>query len=280
MSVFDKKIIRISSKKKTTRDLLFDVPSDFIEFNNLIGLPKHPFTSHPMPMMPYQEEFLNLIPRDRNRIFHINKSRQIGMTELVLRVIAYHSFFKYKGGRVLIIAGTRVGTAAKMMARLKQLFWNISWAVSENHNKLSLKLANGTEIEALPSNSDAIRGYTQVRAIFVDEAAHFDLTDDSVVMDAIRPIVFTNRADLFLVSTPNGRRGFFYDIASSENEFHKIQRDYTSAIGWIYTKEEIEKELQRTDIDVDQEYRCQFTSPRNSVFGDRFTEDDYEDEAL
>ena len=29
----------------------------------------------------------------------------------------------------------------------------------------------------------------------------------------------------------------------------------------------MEKELQRTDIDVDQEYRCQFTSARSSIFG-------------
>ena len=36
------------------------------------------------------------------------------------------------------------------------------------------------------------------------------------------------------------------------------------------------QELKRTDIDVDQEYRCQFTSARNSIFGvitDESTED-------
>ena len=27
------------------------------------------------------------------------------------------------------------------------------------------------------------------------------------------------------------------------------------------------EELKRTDIDVDQEYRCQFTSARSSIFG-------------
>ena len=29
----------------------------------------------------------------------------------------------------------------------------------------------------------------------------------------------------------------------------------------------MEEELKRTDIDVDQEYRGQFTSARNSIFG-------------
>ena len=29
----------------------------------------------------------------------------------------------------------------------------------------------------------------------------------------------------------------------------------------------MEEELKRRDIDVDQEYRCQFTSSRSSIFG-------------
>lgn len=275
---FDYKTFSLAYKK--TRVQSADVPSDFVKFNELIGLPRNPSTAQLMPMMPYQQEFVKLIPKDRNKLFHINKSRQIGVTELVLRVIAYHSFFKYRGGKILIIAGTRIGTAAKLMSRLKQLFWNIPWAVADGHSKLVLRLVNGTEIEALPSNSDSIRGYTQVRAIFVDEAAHFDITDDSVVMDAIEPIVFTNKSDLFLVSTPNGRRGFFYDISNSQNEYHKIQWDYTVAIGWIYAKEEMQKELGRTDIDVSQEYCCQFTSATDSVFGDKLPEQDYEDDII
>ena len=122
-------------------------------------------------------------------------------------------------------------------------------------------------IEVLPSNSEAIRGYTKIRAIIVDEAAHFGLVDDRVVWDAIEPIVMTNKSDLFLVSTPRGQRGFFYDISISENDYKKLHYDFNNAIGWIYTREEMEEELKRTDIDVDQEYRCQFTSARNSIFG-------------
>ena len=29
----------------------------------------------------------------------------------------------------------------------------------------------------------------------------------------------------------------------------------------------MEQELKRTDLDVDQEYRCQYTSSRSSIFG-------------
>ena len=83
-----------------------------------------------------------------------------------------------------------------------------------------------------------------------------------------------------MVSTPNGRRGFFYNISESQNEYYKIKWDYTNAIGFIYEKDEIEKELKRKDIDTEQEYMCQFTTTRTSVFGSNFTIGSYEPEEM
>lgn len=244
-----------------------DFYHNFKKFNEKIGLPRLPSTGQTSQLMPYQLKFFKLIDKSKPQKFHINKSRQIGVTELILRILAFHCFNKYEGGKILIIAGTRINTAGKIMHRFKQLFSDIPGTVLESNHVLKLKLVNGTEIEALPSNSDAIRGDTKIRAILVDEAAHFNLNDDSVVLDAIQPIVFTNKADLFLVSTPNGPRGFFYHLADEENDYHKLEFDFHCAVGYIYSEEDIEKELERKDIDVDQEYLCKFTVGRDSYFG-------------
>ena len=236
-------------------------------FSHKVGLPEHPATLQPMKFMPHQDDLVKQALSEKHMKFHVNKSRQIGLTEICLRIIQYQVFHKYEGGRVMIIAGTREKTTKKVMGRLKQLFKPIMGTLEGNSNDLLIKLKNGSEIEGLPSNSEAIRGDTKIKAIFVEEAAHFGLVDDSVVLDAIEPIVMTNKSDLFLVSTPRGQRGFFYDINISENDYKKLHYDFNNAIGWIYTKEEMDEELKRTDIDVDQEYRCQFTSARNSIFG-------------
>ena len=236
-------------------------------FSHRVGLPKHPAKLQPMKFMPHQDDLVKQSMSSNHLKFHVNKSRQIGLTEICLRIVQYQMFHKYEGGRVMIIAGTREKTSKKVMGRLRQLFKPISGALEGGGNDLLITLKNGSVIEGLPSNSEAIRGDTKIRAIIVDEAAHFGLVDDSVVLDAIEPIVMTNKSDLFLVSTPRGQRGFFYDISISENDYKKLHYDYTNAIGWIYTREEMEEELKRTDIDVDQEYRCQFTSARNSIFG-------------
>ena len=236
-------------------------------FSHLVGLPKHPATLDPLKFMPHQEDLVKQACTNKHMKFHVNKSRQIGLTEIVLRIVQYLAFTKYAGGRIMIIAGTREKTTKKVMDRLKLLFQNIPECLAQGKNAMNIRMTNGTEFEGFPSNSDAIRGDTKIRAIVVDEAAHFNLTDDSVVMNAIEPIVLTNKSDLYLVSTPRGQRGFFYDIGISENDFKKLQYDYTCAIGWIYSKEDMEQELTRTDLDVDQEYRCQYTSSRSSIIG-------------
>ena len=220
-----------------------------------------------MKFMPHQIDLIKQSMSNKQLKFHINKSRQIGLTEIVLRIIQYQSFNKYAGGKILIIAGTREKTTKTVMNRLKSLFNEIRPTVKDDKNVLDITLMNGTQIEGKPSNSEAIRGETKIKAVVIDEAAHFAIIDDSVVLDAIEPILHTNKSDIFLVSTPRGQRGFFYDLSLSTSDYRKIQYDYTHAVGWIYSEKEMEEELKRRDIDVDQEYRCQFTSSRSSIFG-------------
>lgn len=264
-----------------------DIPDDFEKFNKLIGLPLHPATYQPIGLMPYQTNFHKKIPRDHQRKFHINKSRQMGFSETILRVIAYEAFHKYQGGQILIIAGTRQKTANKLMKRLRPMFdpigntvkgWSPGKRVMDIGAMELLELKNGTSIQALPSSIGSIRGDTKIKAVLIDEAAWFDLEDDSIVMDAVGPIIFTNQSDLFILSTPNGRRGFFYDLSKDPQDYMPLTYSYEHGLGFIYTQEQMDKELARTDIDVQQEYMNQFTTTRRSYYGDEFTEGTHEAE--
>jgi len=263
----------LESRNKTT---LLSIPQDFIQFNDLIGLPKHPATFEPMELMQYQKEFFNDIENTNYHKFHINKSRQIGFTELILRILAYRCFNKYKGGNIIIIAGTRELTAKVIMQRFKNLFYNISHEIS-NQSDITLELRNGTTITAYPSNSDSIRGLTKISAIFLDEAAHFNLIDDSKVMDSIQPIVDTNKSDLFMISTPNGPSGFFYDIQLTDNDFEKFSYDIHEAVGWLYSQDKANEMLENQTVDTDQEFLNKYTTGRDSIWGD-VTEDHRTDE--
>lgn len=242
-------------------------------------MPLHPATLQPMQYMSHQIQFVDYLTKDnRQKKIHVNKSRQIGFTEIVLRAIQYLSFNKYAGGKIMIIAGTREKTAKKIMKRLKQLFNNTPQYVKSSTD-LTIELTNGTIMEALPSNSEAIRGDTKIKCVFIDEAAHFNRIDDSIVMDAIRPIIMTNKSDFFVISTPNGPQGFFHGIEKdSASDYYMMKPSIWSAVGVIYSKEEAEAELLRTDVDVEQEYLNQYTTGRDSIFGKVMSED--EDDSL
>lgn len=275
------------------------IENEYVKFNIQIGNPKHPATLEPMPMMQWQVRFFDemVIAREKRKGLaplkvHENKSRQIGATDNGQRFFAFHgsgefeqrSRHWYIGKKIINIAGTREKTAKKIQTRLRALFNNIENTIADNGTDLWFKLKNGTEYEAMPSNSEAIRGDTKIGAIAVDEAAHFKLVDDSEVIDAIIPIVDTNLADLFLRSTPNGRRGFFYNIDVTENDFIKLKfpiwvAEQIAGIG-LYTHEQIDLALARKDIDVEQEYLNKYTTTRSSYYGDEFTQGEHEEEDL
>jgi len=255
---------KLLEKNKVTKQ---EIPQDFVKFNELIGLPKHPATFEAMELMPYQKNFFKSVTYTSNHLFHVNKSRQMGFTELILRILAYRCFNKYKGGKIVIIAGTREKTTKKIMLRFKELFRNIPHTIKKSTDALVLELTNGTVIEGLPANPEAITGDTKIKCIFMDEAAKWNLVEDIAVMNAIKPIVDTNNSDLFMISTPKGPRGFFYNIDIEENDFQKFTYDIWEAVGSIYTDEKAEEMLADTVLDTDQEYLNKYTTGRDSIWG-------------
>lgn len=261
----------------------YDIPDDFEQFNKLIGLPKHPATLEPMMLMPYQLRFYKTISETKHHKFHINKARQMGFSELVLRIASYRAFGKYQGKAIKIMAGTRSKTTKKLLVRLKAFFREIPDTVEDWGDDLSLKLKNGTSFEGLPATVEALTGDTKIPCLIMDEAAKWDLIDDSPVIDSIMPIVDTNKTDLFLLSTPKGRRGFFFHYDEgihAQNDFLKLKYNIWETEGYINTTEEIEKMLADKSVDVEQEYLNQYTTSRSSYYGNVFTEGSHDEQDL
>ena len=80
------------------------------------------------------------------------------------------------------------------------------FAEPETDNALSVRLSNGSEIFALPGSPDTVRGFSGIRLAVVDEAAFID----DALMPAITPMLAVSGGRLVLLSTPFGKRGFFY----------------------------------------------------------------------
>ena len=72
---------------------------------------------------------------------------------------------------------------------------------------LRAEFGNGSRIVSLPGSEKTTRGFAAVHLVICDEAAR---CDDSL-MAAIRPSLATVDGSLICLSTPAGRRGFFFE---------------------------------------------------------------------
>lgn len=247
---------------------------------HLSGLPRHPATLIEMPFTPYQIEFKNLIDKNLKSKFHVNKARQTGFSEIVLRIFQERGFKQYSTKSVKYVVGTREITTKKMIRRLKDLYRKIPDVMENNADKLHFELKDGTSFEGLPASTEAVTGDTKIAAIAMDEAAKWNLVEDREILNAYLPIVNTNKSDFFMFSTPKGPRGFFYNLDEGidrDNDYIKYRYDIWATEGNLYSKNEIEVMLSDRAMDTDQEYLNKYTTGRDSIWGE-VTEEHRSDE--
>ncbi len=72
---------------------------------------------------------------------------------------------------------------------------------------LQMELANGSRIISLPGKADTVVGYSGVNLLVIDEASR---VADSLYR-AVRPMLAVSNGRLVCLSTPLGKRGFFYE---------------------------------------------------------------------
>lgn len=136
---------------------------------------------------------------------------------------------------------------------------------SEKENEFSLELANGSEIHALPGKDDTVRGFSGVRLIVVDEASR---VRDSLY-NTVRPMLAVSGGEIVLLSTPAGKRGFFY------REWLRAQQNALwERIGPIIATDVpripasfLEEEREALPLQIfQQEYLCAFLDEIGAVF--------------
>jgi len=309
----------LRSKKNTIRNELV-VPKDYQSFNKMIGFPLNRNLNKPQKMAGYQIDYHDLI-NDFHRVI-LNKSRKIGATEAAIRSIAMNVFDRYKGHDIMIVAGNKLRIATDILKRLDELFRDkpgIGYSFKEpgkdgnvwHYDELirrrtfgnipEIEFRNDTRVMAYAASmnekSQTFRGTDDVVCIFLSEAAHTGMKKDQPIMNALLPnLANRDDGDFILESTPNGRRGFYFDYCMMMMEilskqfnmdirnpqqlvdnllylwknkkkipfdvdWFPLMIDYTEGIKAGVISEKFIKEQKRDpNLDFNQEYRCKFTS--------------------
>jgi hypothetical protein len=128
-------------------------------------------------------------------------------------------------------------------------------------NKLSLELTNGSRIISLPSSEETIRGFSGVSLLVIDEAAR--VPDE--LYRSVRPMLATSGGRLICLSTPFGRRGFFYEEWTSERQWERVRitGEMCPRIPQDFLAEE---RLSLGEQYYRQEYQCDFTVMSGLVY--------------
>jgi hypothetical protein len=127
---------------------------------------------------------------------------------------------------------------------------------------LRLELTNGSRIVSLPGHEGTVRSYSGVRLLIIDEAARV-ATD---LYRAVRPMLAVSGGRLIILSTPFGRRGFFYqacvDQAADWLRF-EVRAEQIPRISQAFLDEELHT-LGRSWFN--QEYTCSFEAVEGLVY--------------
>src|SRR5437588_676012 len=92
-------------------------------------------------------------------------------------------------------------------------------ARGDGDNEISMLFPNGSRIVGLPGSEATVRGFSAVSLMVIDEAAR--VSDD--LYKAVRPFLAVGGGDLWLMSTPFGKRGFFHEEWSREGRWAKFK---------------------------------------------------------
>jgi hypothetical protein len=77
----------------------------------------------------------------------------------------------------------------------------------DGDNEISLLFPNESRIVGLPGTECTVRGFSAVSLMVIDEAAR--VPED--LYNSVTPMLAIGNGDLWLMSTPYGRRGFFWE---------------------------------------------------------------------
>lgn len=150
--------------------------------------------------------------RDRAIRICIDGARQAGKSTIISSRACHMAKYKKKSLTV-ILAPTQKQSQEDMKKIVSFLALDPNYPARVKNNSEELELENGSRILVLTASDDAARGFSNPDLIIFDEASRID---DSVY-DAVRPMITDNlEAVIVEISTPNGKKGFFYNHFSSE----------------------------------------------------------------
>ena len=207
---------------------------------------------------PWQVEVLE----GGHRRLLLNCCRQAGKSTVVT-LLALVEALTVPFTKVLLVSKSH-RQSRELFSIVRDCYRRMGQPCQERLTREELVLSNRSRIVSLPCREDTIRGYSRVNLLVIDEAAR--VPDD--LYRAVRPMLAVSNGRLFCLSTPFGKRGFFYEAWMRGGDDWKRIEVPAEQIPRI-SKETLEEDLRELgEAMFRQEYCCSFESLEGLVYPD------------
>ena len=206
---------------------------------------------------PWQAQILG---RESNQVLLLC-SRQAGKST-VTTLLALHTTL-YRSRSLILLLSPSQRQSGELFRKVKAFYDQLPDATSpRSETALRLELQNGSRIVSLPGKEGTIRGYSGVDLLIIDEAAR---VEDGLYY-SVRPMLAVSRGSLVALTTPFGRRGWFFnEWSAADPTWQRIEicPDQCPRNSQDFL------ELERASIGdwwFRQEYLCQFLDTVDQLF--------------
>jgi hypothetical protein len=187
-------------------------------------------------------------------------SRQAGKST-VTACLALHTAL-YQAGALVLLLSPSLRQSQELFRKVLDVYQALDVTIpADQESALRLELSNGSRIVSLPGKEETVRGFSGAKLLVIDEASRVaDSLDYSV-----RPMLAVSGGKLICMTTPFGKRGFFYQEWTEGQGWErvKITADQYPRISGEFLEEE-----RRTlgEWWFKQEYLCEFVDTITQVF--------------
>lgn len=224
----------------------------------------------------------------------LNGARQSGKSTITSAIPSHTA--KYRPKSLSIVTAATERQAQQDMSRILDFMQaDPAYPKIVRSSDDLIVLSNGSRIVVVPATQKSARGDSAPDVILIDEAAW---VEDEVFKNGISPMLTHNaKCQFIILSTPNGRRGFFYRAFNNPRwERYEVRSpwDVDDAAWKLFPDEPEDKYRERRakdgirawysprHMDHDgqqerledggprnyrQEFRCEFVEPESQVFG-------------
>jgi hypothetical protein len=203
---------------------------------------------------------MKLLQSDAHRVI-LNCSRQWGKSTVAAMLATHRA--ATQADSLVVVASVSRRQSAELLRKVTGMLERLGMAHGgDGVNVPSAVLDNGSRIVGLPGRDDTTRGFSAVSLLLIDEAARVS----DAIYKSLRPMLAVTDGDLWLMSTPNGKQGFFYEIWEYGGpEWLRVSVPATECprIGKVFLEGE------RGSLGLEwfrQEYMCEFVSRATDVF--------------